>query len=183
MAPWPLVSIISGQLSISLPFSITFLYPRLNLRCLPPLDSIKSVRASEVTESVTTVPPGESLSVIADIAAISLFLLKAMPLESTTADRSTSVSKMTPRSALDSETARWMLRMASASSGLGTWLGNMPSGSRNWEPETSAPRGSRTSLAKNPPAPLPASTTIFRPARGASPAPTSAMMWLRRIEA
>ena len=65
-------------------------------------------------------------------------------------------------------------------SGFGTWLGNMPSGSRNCEPAISAPRGSKTSLAKNPPAPFPASTTIFNPFKGSSPAPTPDTIWSLR---
>mmetsp|Transcript_13858 Transcript_13858/g.35762 ORF Transcript_13858/g.35762 Transcript_13858/m.35762 type:complete len:309 (-) Transcript_13858:215-1141(-) len=144
---------------------------------------MKRARPSEVTESVTTVAPGESRSTMAAMAAMSRFLLKSVPEASTTAERSTSVSKMTPRSALLATTARWMLAMASLSSGLGTWFGNMPSGSRNCEAETSAPSGASTSRAKNPPAPLPASTTIFRPSSGAAPRLHSATMRSRSCAA
>ena len=38
-----------------------------------------------------------------------------------------------------------MLSIACGFSGLGWWFGNIPSGSRNWLPLQSAPRGSRTS--------------------------------------
>ena len=99
---------------------------------------------------------------------MSLFRLIGFPSPSITAERSTSVSKMTPRSAFAFTVAATALSMASASSGLGLWFGNLPSGSRNCEPETSAPSGSSTLFAKNPPLPLPASTMIFIPVRGSS---------------
>ena len=67
-----------------------------------------------------------------------------IPVLATAAARSTSVSKIRPRSAPFAVTARLMLSMASLFSGLGMWLGKLPSGSRNWLPLQSAPRGSST---------------------------------------
>ena len=101
-------------------------------------------------------------------SAMSLFRLIGFPSPSMTADRSTSVSKMTPRSAFAATVARTALSMACASSGLGEWFGKLPSGSRNCEPLVSAPSGFNTLSAKNPPLPLPASTMIFMPVRGFS---------------
>ena len=43
-------------------------------------------------------------------------------------------------------TARTPAVMAALSSGLGTWLGNQPSGSRNWLPEACACTASAASL-------------------------------------
>mmetsp|Transcript_30539 Transcript_30539/g.58814 ORF Transcript_30539/g.58814 Transcript_30539/m.58814 type:complete len:272 (+) Transcript_30539:936-1751(+) len=101
-------------------------------------------------------------------SAMRRFLLISKPFASTMPERSTSVSKMTPRCAPWAFTACAALFMAEASSGLGTWLGKRPSGSRNWLPVVSAPSGSSTWLAKKPPLPLPASTTILSPFRGRS---------------
>ena len=91
---------------------------------------------ANVAQSVTEVN--------AEIAAIRRFLLSTLPPLSTAPARSTSVSKMMPKSALVSMTASTILCMASLFSGLGMWLGKVPSGSRNWLPCVSAPRGART---------------------------------------
>ena len=112
--------------------------------------------------------PGCSLSKMTLKTAIKLLRFKTSPLAVTTAERSTSVSKMTPRSAWFSRTAALILAIASGFSGFGMWLGKCPSGSKNCEPCVSAPSVSRTFLAKNPPAPLPASTMIFIPESGFS---------------
>ena len=56
--------------------------------------------------------------------------LTGSPLEATTAERSTSVSSTMPRSARHARTMATPARMAALSSGLGMWLGNVPSGSR-----------------------------------------------------
>mmetsp|Transcript_7067 Transcript_7067/g.24524 ORF Transcript_7067/g.24524 Transcript_7067/m.24524 type:complete len:325 (-) Transcript_7067:263-1237(-) len=112
------------------------------------------------------VVPGCSSRTTALRRAIRRFLLTSKPSPVTRPLRSTSVSKITPKSAPLSLTAFWMAAMAAASSGLGMWLGKFPSGSRKTEPVVSAPSCSSTCEAKNPPAPLPASTTIFMPSRG-----------------
>ena len=57
---------------------------------------------------------------------------------------STSVSNTMPRSAPDSRTAAAPEAMADGCSGLGTWFGKLPSGSRKRLPVVSAPRGART---------------------------------------
>ena len=152
MAAWPLVSMARGQLtpswlrrSASL---MTFLYPRLKRWCWPPkVVSMYSFSPSEVMESVTTVPPGLPSKAMAEARATRRLRLISSPWLSTAAPRSTSVSKMTPRSAPEAFTAWQMEAMAVSFSGLGMWLGNMPSGSKNWLPEMSAPRGSSTSQA------------------------------------
>mmetsp|Transcript_13857 Transcript_13857/g.59307 ORF Transcript_13857/g.59307 Transcript_13857/m.59307 type:complete len:239 (+) Transcript_13857:1501-2217(+) len=159
---------------------MTFLYPRMYRRCFPPLASMNAASPSEVTESVTMVDPGCSASTIAARSAIRRLRLNATPEPSITALRSTSVSKTTPRSAPLAFVARAALAIASGSSGLGEWFGNVPSGSRNCEPSTSAPRGSNTSVAKNPPEPFPASTAILNPRSGrGSAAPTPSTMSAR----
>ena len=78
--------------------SMTFLYPRMYRRCLPPLFWMYAARPSLVTESVTIVVPGCSLSTIAANTAMSLFRLISSPAASITALRSTSVSNTTPKS-------------------------------------------------------------------------------------
>mmetsp|Transcript_8716 Transcript_8716/g.20388 ORF Transcript_8716/g.20388 Transcript_8716/m.20388 type:complete len:342 (+) Transcript_8716:777-1802(+) len=149
--------------------SITFLYPLLNLWCFPPRPSINDVKPFDVTESVTMVVPGCSSNTMAPARAMSLLRLISSPDASTAPARSTSVSKMMPRSALLSRVAWRADCIASWSSGLGMWFGNMPSGSRNWLPDVSAPRGCSTLSTKKPPHPLPASTITRRPSRGLSP--------------
>ena len=69
-------------------------------------------------------------SKFAAATATSLFRLISLPLLSTAPPRSTSVSKITPRSAPDSLTASQIESIASLASGFGTWFGNIPSGSR-----------------------------------------------------
>ncbi len=106
-----------------------------------------SLRPSEVMESVTMVPPGQFSRAMAEARATSRLRLISLPSWSTAPPRSTSVSKMTPKSAPAFTVAWAMESMAAWSSGLGMWLGNMPSGSRNWLPVMSAPRGASTSVA------------------------------------
>ena len=101
-------------------------------------------RPVEVMESVTMVVPGCSRSRMAAIMAMMRLRLSSLPSESTAPARSTSVSKMMPRSALFSSTADRMAAMAASFSGLGMWLGKVPSGSRNRDPVVSAPKGSST---------------------------------------
>mmetsp|Transcript_43098 Transcript_43098/g.107861 ORF Transcript_43098/g.107861 Transcript_43098/m.107861 type:complete len:216 (+) Transcript_43098:1075-1722(+) len=115
------------------------------------------------------VVPGCSSSTMAPVRAISRLRLISSPEASTAPARSTSVSKMMPRSALFSRVALLAACIAWWSSGLGMWLGNIPSGSRNWLPVVSAPRGSRTLSTKKPPHPLPASTITLSPSSGLSP--------------
>ena len=103
---------------------------------------------------------------IAETSAIKRFLLISLPSRSTTPALSTSVSKIIPMSAPCFITALCRLPIAPLSSGLGIWFGKVPSGSRNWLPSVSAPKGFKTFSAKNPPAPLPASTIIFLPSKG-----------------
>jgi len=57
---------------------------------------------------------------------------------------STSVSNTMPKSALAAVVALAPAAMAEGCSGLQMWLGKEPSGSRNWEPVMSAPRGAST---------------------------------------
>ena len=135
---------------------------------------MKRVSPALVTESVTIVAPGCSSSTIAASSASRRLRFIGAPPLPTMAARSQSASRITPASAPLSRTMRQAASIAAPSSGLGMWFGNRPSGSRNWLPAVSAPRGSSTSLAKNPPEPLPASTAIFRPARGLSPRPARA---------
>ena len=75
------------------------------------------------------------LRVIRDMSAMYRLLLIGCPSLATTALLSTSVSRTTPRSEFDCWTACTPAAIAVLSSGLGTWLGNHPSGSRNWLPE------------------------------------------------
>ena len=105
---------------------------------------------------------------MAAIIAMIASRLTSEPSDSTADIRSTSVSKMMPRSAWFSTVAARTASIAAAFSGLGMWLGKVPSGSRNWLPAVSAPSGASTCSAKKPPAPLPASTTTCRPASGFS---------------
>mmetsp|Transcript_12554 Transcript_12554/g.38920 ORF Transcript_12554/g.38920 Transcript_12554/m.38920 type:complete len:215 (-) Transcript_12554:703-1347(-) len=144
---------------------------------------MKSASPAEVTESVTMLAPGESRSTLAHRAAMRRLRLRKRPSDSTSPERSQSVSSTTPRSALAFSTAVAQLPIASASSGLGTWFGNEPSGSRNWLSETSAPSGASTSCAKKPPAPFPASTTTLMPSSGLSPAPTPSTISARSCAA
>lgn len=69
----------------------------------------------EVVESVTIVVPGLSRSTTVVKNAISRFRLMASPLLSTTPDRSTSVSRTTPRSAPTLWTASMVGAIASGS--------------------------------------------------------------------
>ena len=80
--------------------------------------------------AVTIAVPGCSRSSMAEMSAMRRLRLSSSPFESTAPARSTSVSKMTPKSAWLSSTASRMLSIASGSSGFGTWLGKRPSGSR-----------------------------------------------------
>ncbi len=73
--------------------------------------------------------------------------LMGVPFPATTAERSTSVSTTMPRSARDALTARTPAAIAALSSGLGTWLGNQPSGSRYWLP---APTPAGCSQSRRP---------------------------------
>jgi len=129
---------------------------------------IKLAKPFEVTESVTIVVWGCSSNIIVDIRAIRAFLFIGLPLGPTIAALSTSVSNIIPKSPLLSSVAWQILAIASLFSGFGIWLGNIPSGFKNWLPSVSAPSLANTLSAKNPPAPLPASTIIFIPARGFS---------------
>ena len=72
-----------------------------------------------------------------------------------------------------------MLSMASGDSGFGAWFGKCPSGFRKRLPVVSAPKGSSTFFVKNPPAPLPASTTIRSPESGRS-RPAASVIFFRR---
>ena len=98
-------------------------------------------------ESVTTVPPGLFSSAMAEAIATRRLRLISSPRLSTAPPRSTSVSKITPRSAPARTVAAQTLCMASSFSGFGMWFGKRPSGSRNWLPVMSAPSGSSTSVA------------------------------------
>lgn len=59
--------------------------------------------------------------------AINLSRLISFPLESTTAARSTSVSKIIPKSALFESVAVLIAFIAALFSGFGIWFGNNPS--------------------------------------------------------
>ena len=76
------------------------------------------------------VVPGCSRSKIAAIMAMMRLRLSSVPSDRTAPARSTSVSKMMPRSAFDSWTASRIDCMAVSFSGFGMWLGKEPSGSR-----------------------------------------------------
>ena len=80
--------------------------------------------------SVTTVVAGWSSATRAAASATMPLREISHPLLSTAADRSTSVSKIRPRS--DPETSVCMAAacMTSLFSGFGIWFRNMPSGSR-----------------------------------------------------
>ena len=60
---------------------------------------------AEVVESVTTVPPGQFSRAMAEASATSRLRLISAPESSTAPPLSTSVSKITPRSACDCSTA------------------------------------------------------------------------------
>ena len=97
---------------------------------------------------------------------MSLFLATGLAFSSTRAALSTSVSKITPRSALVLRTISLKSAITLAFSGLGIWFGKYPSGSRKTLPSVSAPRVVNTLSTKKPPAPFPASTTILTPSKG-----------------
>ena len=82
-------------------------------------------------ESVTTVPPGHCSKAIAEASATKRLRLISAPVLSTAPPRSTSVSKITPRSAFAFTVALHTDSIAFLSSGFGTWFGNIPSGSKN----------------------------------------------------
>ena len=105
---------------------------------------------------------------MAAIIAMMESRLIGVPSDKTADIRSTSVSKIRPRSAPAATVASQIAFMASLFSGFGIWFGNVPSGSRKLLPVVSAPSSSSTSLTKKPPAPFPASTTIFKFFSGAS---------------
>ena len=130
--------------------------------------------------SVTTVVPGLSSAIKAAAMATMPFRLISQPFSSTAEDLSTSVSKMRPKSVSASLTREQIASIAFLSSGFGAWFGKVPSGSKNWLEEMSAPRGSSTFVAKKPPEPLPASTVIFIPVSGFSPSPVPSIISLRR---
>ena len=92
--------------------------------------------------------------------------LTGSPCSSMTKQRSASPSNARPRSASCSTTAACRSRRFSGSSGLASWLGNVPSSSKYSGTMSSGSSGSpapvpRTAGAVNPPMPLPASTTTF----------------------
>ena len=82
----------------------------------------KLLRPLDVIESVTIILPSLPSRAIAAATATSLFrlMLISLPLLSTAPPRSTSVSKITPRSAPDSLTASQIESIASLASGFGT---------------------------------------------------------------
>ena len=104
----------------SMDLLITFLYPRLNLKCFSPRHCSRySVSSSLVMLSVTTVVPGCSFAIKAAAMATMPFLLISLPFLSTADDLSTSVSNIRPKSAPDSATLLQIEAMASLFSGFG----------------------------------------------------------------
>ena len=83
--------------------------------------SVGEMRESSktITESVTTQLPGAVSATMAESSAMSVLRLTSVPSAKTTAPRSPSQSKMTPRSAFAARTASRIESMAVSFSGLG----------------------------------------------------------------
>lgn len=138
----------------------------------------------DVMESVTIAVPGCSRSSMAEMSAMRRLRLSSSPFESTAPARSTSVSKMTPKSAWLSSTASQVLSIA-RQLGVRHMLGKQPVGVRVAAAGRvpAAREGRARARRKSRPAPFPASTTICLPARGFSFPFAAAMIFSRRMAA
>ena len=104
--------------------------PTLVRAGLPPCSVTISGTAADVIRLWMTVAPISLLSSRAATSAVTADGEIGWPNSSTTKHRSASPSNATPRSAPSSSVFATMNSRFSGSKGLGSWFGNVPSGSK-----------------------------------------------------
>ena len=97
---------------------------------VPPSSVTISGTARLVIRLWITIEPGSLASSRAAISAVRVDGETARPFSSTTKHRSASPSKARPTSAPSARTAFWRSTRFSASIGLASWLGKVPSSSK-----------------------------------------------------